>query len=354
MQLKRSLIFIFPALLLVIALLYFTKPFFLEIFFSPQEEPAWVPANLSWHEATTSIPWSERDAQAVILFQNQLFLMGGLEGNTVAEDEYVEYWEAPHKNDVWNSPDGKVWTLAQATSAWPPRRSLSVVEFNGKLWMIGGWSPIEGYHTDIWSSGNGLDWRKEIFPPWEPREGQIVEVFQGKLWMYGGVNFDKRKLYNDAWYSGDGVNWTQATGTVAWSPRYDHDIEEHGGKLYLFGGLLLGGQGLADAYVSEDGASWTLLGEGQPWGPLHGHKLLSYRNYLWIVGGWDTEHDRGSQKTWYSADGLTWQQTATENPWVGREDHEALVWNDSLWIFGGMGTGFHWKNDVWYATTTEQ
>jgi len=72
-------------------------------------------------------------------------------------------------------------------------------------------------------SDDAINWTKVVDKaPWEPREGQTAEVFDGKMWMIGGVNYDKRKTYNDVWWTDDGINWHEATGAAPWTSRWDH------------------------------------------------------------------------------------------------------------------------------------
>src|SRR3989344_4892839 len=156
--------------------------------------------SLSWMEVTSSAPWITRDAPGAIVFHDKMFLMGGINGNPVADNTYVEYWRAPHFNDIWSTEDGLNWTREAATSTWAPRRSLSLAEFNGKLWMLGGWGPATGYNTSVFASEDGVHWSVATTSPrWSDREGQVVRVFQNKLWLFGGVNFDEHKTFNDIW-----------------------------------------------------------------------------------------------------------------------------------------------------------
>ena len=118
-----------------------------------EREPVPRPKKLRWVEAAEEAVWDARDSAEVFLFQDKMWLMGGLNGNdTVREDNTIDYWRAPHFNDVWYSDDGAEWHKATPAAEWPPRRSMSVVVFNDVLWMFGGWSPITGYSNDVWSS----------------------------------------------------------------------------------------------------------------------------------------------------------------------------------------------------------
>ena len=314
------------------------------------QPPAYNPSLLSWSLATSSAEWEPRDSAASFVFQNKLWTMGGLDGNGhVVGKQTVEYWKAPHFNDIWASDDGVSWTLMQKEAAWPPRRSMSVVEFQNKLWMFGGWSPITGYTNDIWESLDGITWTRVADAPWPSREGQAVEIFQGKIWMMGGVEYDARETKNDVWYSENGTEWHEATTTIPWSPRWDHATAVFDGKLFLAGGMDLEHHIFKDVWVSKDGLEWNLLTSNPPWESRQGFGLLSFKGYLWLVGRLNDETAGGVNDTWYSKDGISWRKTLTNPGWTGREDHAALVFKGKMYVFGGMDKNWEWRNDVWTA-----
>ncbi len=312
--------------------------------------------DLTWSASSTA-PWRSRDAGATFVWpdafgESRIWFLGGVDGEPSEANppaDGVKYWELPHFHDVW-SFNGVTWREESKAAAWPPRRSMSVADFQGKLWMMGGWSPISGYRSDVWTSTDGATWSLATSSAaWPPREGQTIAVFNGKLWMMGGVDFDKRINYHDVWSSSDGLNWELATTSAAWSGRYDQAVEVFDGKLWLTGGVALGGMGQSDVWSSADGTTWTLVTATAPWGKRHGLALLNWHDYLWIVSGWDTTLGQGSPEVWFSKDGLNWQETESAPPWLGREDHAALIYQDKLWMFAGMDTNWHWNRDVWSA-----
>src|SRR3989344_2358717 len=113
-------------------------------------EELFNPDSLDWEAATLQAPWQERDSHAVVAYKDKLWLMGGLNANDyVIKEGVVEYWKAPHFRDVWSSEDGKNWKLVTENAVWGERRSMQVVDFKGKMWLIGGWGPSIGYRGDI-------------------------------------------------------------------------------------------------------------------------------------------------------------------------------------------------------------
>lgn len=66
--------------------------------------------------------------------------------------------------------------------------------------------------------------------PWANRGGAAATVFDGKMWLFGGSGIVTTPpvhsaLYNDAWWSKDGVIWNQATSNAPWSSRYGLTVE---------------------------------------------------------------------------------------------------------------------------------
>ncbi len=309
------------------------------------------PDTLIFKLATSTAEWQPRDSAASFIFQDKIWLMGGLNGNSEVDGEHnVRYWEAPHFNDIWSTNDGEVWTLEQEHAAWHPRRSMSVLYFRGSLWMFGGWSPISGYGSDIWQSDDGINWIRVLDrAPWSPREGQTAEIFNEKMWVFGGVNYDERKVKNDVWFSSDGITWLQATTAIPWSPRWDHATAVFNNKLYLTGGMNLNTLTFQDVWISSDGLEWEEASEPIPWQARQGHGLVEYKGHLYSLGRLNDTTVGGLNDIWFTKDGVVWEKTLEDPLWEGREDHSALLFRDRMYVFGGMDKAWRWRNDVWVS-----
>jgi hypothetical protein len=313
--------------------------------------PAFHHKYLTWVAATSSAEWNPRDSAASFVFNNKMWTMGGLNGNAVTDTQHtVQYWDAVHYNDIWSSLDGRFWKLESEHAAWSPRRSMSVSYFNNALWMLGGWSPTDGYTKGIWKSVDGIAWEKVVDEaPWPAREGQSLEVFQDKLWLIGGVNYDERKVFNDIWFSEDGMQWELATSSAPWSGRWDHATAQFRNVLFLIGGMNLSKQSFKDVWISDNGSDWELLEDSPPWQDRQGHSLLVLHDALWLVSRLNDVESGGVNDLWFSLDGITWQKTVNDPPWLGREDHAGLVFKDRIFLFGGMDSNWQWRNDVWHS-----
>lgn len=316
-----------------------------------QKVPKFNPQLLSWEQATSSAEWQSRDSGTSFVFQNKIWTTGGLDGNGHVVHGAEYYWEASHFNDIWSTTDGITWMLETTHAEFPPRRSASIIEFKGKLWMIGGYSPQGGLQSDIWQSDDAVHWNKIVSnAAFIPREGQTIEIFHDRLWMIGGVNYDQRRALNDVWYSDNGIDWVLASSSSPWSPRWDHDTEVFNGKMYLASGMDLTLQTFNDVWVTEDGFNWTLVTAHAQWEGRQGGQLIGFHNLLWIIGRLNDEADNyGPNDVWYSSDGATWKKTATDPLWTGREDYSGLLYNGHIYIFSGMDANWQWRNDVWVS-----
>jgi hypothetical protein len=67
--------------------------------------------------------FSPRDSGGELLFKDSLCLFDG--------------FTPDRSNEVWNSADGIIWNQ-MSTPLWEPRNVLGTIEFNGKIWLIGG------------------------------------------------------------------------------------------------------------------------------------------------------------------------------------------------------------------------
>ncbi len=309
-------------------------------------------ALLSWQKVTTTVPWSPRDSHTAFVYQDKLWLIGGLNGNSfVDRPEHVRYGEAPHFSDVWVSNDGINWDLVTDKAAWGKRRSSQVVVFQDKIWLIPGWGPFTGLKSEVWNSEDGINWVKVTTNPgWPAREGHQLVVFQDKLWLIGGVNYEKRETKNDVWYSEDGLNWFEAASTTPWSGRWDHEVVAFKNKLWLIGGMDLKGNVFRDVWVSENGKDWSLVTDNPLWSARQGHEVVVFKDKIWVVGRFNSPLEGGGDNDiWFSEDGVNWKKTKNNPPWEGREDHAAIVFKDKIWVLGGMTLDWLWKNDIWYS-----
>lgn len=304
------------------------------------DEPA-----VEWKQVTAAAGWQPRDSQGELVFDDRMWIFGGW---------FNSYAEPPR--DVWSSADGRRWTEVTAAAPWLHSDLPMTIAFNNRMWMMGGWYkgrlPGHSASNQVWSSTDGAKWQQVTeSAAWSPRIAAALVEFQGKMVLMGGTEDyyfgDDSSLKNDVWISSDGKEWKLAVEHAEWSPRAYHQAVVLGNKIYLFGGgnYVPHYEAKNDVWCSEDGIHWTLVTESAPWHPRLWFSSAVYRDHMWVLGGWSNEPSRNWGDVWYSADGKDWKQLAAKTVWKERHELSAFVFQDKLWIAGGHAQPL--SNEVW-------
>ena len=301
--------------------------------------------NPDWIQESPAVAWQARDSQAELVYNNKLWIFGG----------WFNSKEAPPR-DVWNSADGKKWNLINNSAPWiHSDLSMSIV-FKNKMWMMGGWynGRLEGHSASnkVWSSTDGIKWKSETDKAaWTPRIASAIVEFKGKIWILGGTeNYyfgDKNSLKNDVWYTSNGRDWKLATANAGWSPRAYHQAAVLNNKIYVFGGgnYVPEYHALNDVWSSEDGINWVKEISSAPWHERLWFNSVVYRNRIWVMGGWSNNPYKNHQDVWFTKDGKTWEEYKSDKVWKERHEASTFVFKDKIWIAGGMNPPL--VNDVW-------
>ena len=272
--------------------------------------------------------WEKRSTFQVVEFDGKIWAIGGYSGFS-AVGAYA---------DVWYSTDGLNWTLATDQPGWSSRQQHAVVAHNDKLYVIGGWGTSA--LSDVWSSSDGVNWVEETS---SANFGGLYRTtavsFGGKMWVLGGV--DGSSYLNEVWSSSDGVSWTQEA-TPSWAARAYHEATVFDGKMWVMGGTN-GSSDSNDVWWSSNGTSWTRATASANWSARETFSVAVANGKMWVMGGWD-----GARRNdvWSSSDGVSWTQETASADWVGRSYHEAVGFDNKVWIFGGHD-GSNARNDVW-------
>jgi hypothetical protein len=301
--------------------------------------------NINWVMVTDKAPWKPRDSQGEVVFRDRLWILGG----------WFNSYEAPPR-DVWSSPDGKNWDLVTGSAPWIHSDLAMSLVHKGKIWMMGGWynGRLEGHSASnqVWSSSDGANWKQVTGKAaWSPRVAAALVQFKGKMWILGGTESyyfgNNESLKNDVWYSSDGKKWNLATANAGWSPRAYLQAAVLDGKIYVFGGGNYVPEYHAenDVWCSEDGIHWVQVCKNAPWHERLWFSSVVYRDRIWIMGGWSNNPYKNWPDIWYTKDGKEWKQFRSEVSWKERHEHSAFVFRDKIWIAGGMNPPL--VNDVW-------
>lgn len=300
------------------------------------EQPDWV--------LEAQAQWTPRDSQAEWVSGDRLWIGGG----------WMSSYEAPPR-DVWASEDGGNWTMIQSAAPWIHSDLPMNLTFADKMWIMGGWFngrlPGHSAGNQVWCSDNGREWTLATDrAAWSPRCAGVVVEFRGRMWLMGGTeNYyfgDDQSLKNDVWSSAKGHTWKLESAQAAWKPRAYHQAVVLGNRIFLMGGGNYVPNHVArnDVWSSVDGVQWSLETESAPWAPRLWFSAVTYRDRIWVLGGWSKEHGNFGD-VWHSRDGRHWQRFQTATCWKPRHEHSALVFRDKLWVAGGHADPL--SNEVW-------
>lgn len=188
-----------------------------------------------WREVTPQAGWTPRIASALIVFQDKMWLLGGVE-------DYYFGTDASLKNDVWTSIDGQDWTLVTEHAPWAPRAYHQAAVLGDRLYVMGGGNYTPGYvaYHDVWSTIDGVEWREETAAaPWSQRLWFSAATYRDRMWVTGGWSKEPTaRNWGDVWYSKDGANWKEYKPEVTWRERHEHSLYVHDDKLWVAGGMI--------------------------------------------------------------------------------------------------------------------
>ena len=306
--------------------------------------PSWVKVG--------NAQWQPRDSQGELVFGDKLWVFGG----------WFNSYAAPPR-DVWSSTDGKTWELVTKEAPWKYSDLPMSITFDKKMWLMGGWynGRLKGHGAtnEVWSSTDGKDWKLETPKAgWTPRIASALVEFKGKMWILGGTeNYyfgDEKSLKNDVWSSADGKTWTQATADAGWAPRAYHQAVVLNDKIYVFGGGNYSPKQYVynDVWSSDDGVKWTKVTDAAPWNPRAWFSAVTYRDRMWVIGGWSNNPSKNWGDVWFSKNGKDWTQLKSPVSWKERHEHSAYVFQDKLWIAGGHAQPL--SNEVWSLDVSEE
>ncbi|WP_073067055.1 Kelch repeat-containing protein [Fodinibius roseus] len=175
--------------------------------------------------------WSPRLAPGFAVFRDKMWILGGTE-------DFYQNNEGTLFNDVWSSRDGKEWNLETGNASWPARTHGQAIAFDGKLWVMGGGqrAPDVVARNDVWSSEDGVHWTLVTeSADWDPRLWFSLVVYRDHMWVLGGWS-DVQGNFGDVWYSKDGRNWTELETETIWTPRHEHSSYVFDDKIWVAGG----------------------------------------------------------------------------------------------------------------------
>ncbi|MDA0834858.1 MAG: hypothetical protein O2955_03540 [Planctomycetota bacterium] len=318
------------------------------------EEPRY-----EWTNVTREAAFAPRDGAGALVFKDRMWLIGGWNPRD------KEHFPLICNNEVWSSTDGENWRLEKPNtfldssfdprSDWEGRHTAGYVVFKDKMWLVGGDVNQKHYHNDVWNSSDGKTWSLVTDDiPWGDRALHYTVVHDGKIWVMGGQTmpeFAKSSgdiVFDDIWNSDDGKHWTKVEpnkpywsqrGVICGSAVFNDRMWIIGGGIYITAKRDWGFQN--DVWSSADGVNWTLHNESAPWTPRIYHVVSVFDDRLWVLQG-RIQGTVDVADAWYSADGVSWTEVPN-TPWKGRHASSVFAYDNALWLVAGNSM----ERDVW-------
>ncbi len=274
-----------------------------------------------------------RHLSSVLEFNGKLYMVAGFGTVDGSPQQYLD--------DVWSSEDGEVWTLETDNPGFIARALHPVVAFGGKMFLIGGFR-ANGPSNDIWSSPDGKNWTMETANAEFPADwGHKVLHFNDKLWLItGGQNSEFNR---SVWNSENGINWDLVVEDVGFTVSLEQEAVVFNDQMWVVVN--------DEVYSSPNGINWTLELEDAPFANV-GQSGLSFEEYslivsegkmILLVGQQDTN---GSTEIWSSIDGKDWVLEHEETAFPNREDNSFFSFQGKLYVMLGVNDqGF--LGDIW-------
>lgn len=243
------------------------------------------PDGKSWECTTRDAPWKHSDLGMALAFQDRMWFLGGWYNGRLPGCEA--------SNQVWSSSDGAQWEQATAGAGWSPRLASAVVVFQGKMWVLGG---TENYYfgneqslkNDVWNSADGKNWTLVAeHAGWSPRAYHQAVVHRDNIYVFGGGNYvPQYQALNDVWSTSDGVQWERVCAAAPWPPRIWFSAAEYRDRMWVLGGWSNNpSTNWGDVWYSDDGQFWQELKCTTTWKERHEHCTYVLDDKLWVAGG---------------------------------------------------------------------
>jgi hypothetical protein len=278
-----------------------------------------------------------RVGHQMLNYDGKMWIIGGIKDSSLTQ------------NDVWYSINGVDWTLATGNAAFGTRSYFCSTVFDNKMWVMGGFSPTENYR-DVWYSINGVDWTLATGnAAFGARNYSKVLSYNNKMYILLGT-YDNQTFYTDVWESLDGVIWTETTANCGIGERDAHQAIVFDGKMWIIGGETYNGYIFyKDAWYSSNGADWTAATQNTAFGHRSYGNLLSLNGYMWLFGGNNRLNYVLENDVWYSVNGVDWYARTLNSACGYRDSAAAVVFNNQLYLSGGIlpNGGTPGISDVW-------
>ena len=212
-------------------------------------EDVWSSADgIEWTLETQKGPFGKRYAPNAVSDGNRIYLYAG------------QYW-GPYDwcadepecfaiglNDVWATDDGQNWGALTYRSPWAGRGLVhGGAYFNGRIYVVGGGLKLAlpgmaladtvAEFTDIWSSADGFNWRKEADTlGFTPRTHFSLLATPRGCYVSDGSVTHQPNLSNDVYFAPDCIHFAAIPDPSPMQVRHASSLAYFNGSIVILGG----------------------------------------------------------------------------------------------------------------------
>lgn len=289
-----------------------------------------------WQLVSDTLPFTPRDGCGLVNYKGKMWLLGG--------------WDPPYHepnytcSEIYSSIDGIEWEY-HGEAPWPARHISGWLVHDSSIYLIGS-DPQAGNLSDVWKSDDGINWIQllDTIPDFIPaRNSHMVCSVNNAILNFGGQpNEYTSENLNQVWRSADGTEWEQLPN-APWPPRgmvLNSCVAGDSTAWLLGGGRLWDRACYNDVWKTTDGVDWELVNDSAPWAPRYWHTVAWYDNNMWVLCG--IVEQTNNAETWYSSDGITWYELKYPK-YLDRHAASTTVYDNALWLMSGIGSNDSWK-----------
>lgn len=260
--------------------------------YGPVSNETWRTSDLEHWDFLGNGPWPGRHGSGWLVHDNRLWVIGGdlnddvwsspdgvnwtqsiahapfgrrYTPNAASINGYIvvyagQYWEsidwcsgrtdciAVGRRDVWRSRDGVNWEQATPGAPWEGRGLIhgSIVH-DGEIYLVGGglkvvppgeqYSETSAEFTDIWSSADGINWRKRLDKfTFAPRTHFSVLSTPAGCYVSDGSVGTQVNLSNDLFFAADCINYAPVPDAPPLQRRHASSLAYWNGSIVILGG----------------------------------------------------------------------------------------------------------------------
>lgn len=149
---------------------------------------------VNWIQNTRTANFAPRSMiNGSVVLRDELYVIGG--GGAGPIEKSASY------NDVWKSGNGIDFRSTTIEAPFSPLYWHSIGVYRDKMYVLGGLHRGDIHTNEVWFSENGVVWTQQKHTFWESRHATSVVEFEGKLYMIGGTSdpTTARNTMNDVW-----------------------------------------------------------------------------------------------------------------------------------------------------------